>query len=113
MYKFSMKPGTPPLRSARLLDQVSERVRYMHYSLKTEKAYLYWVRFSVRWSAHGGAMRHPRDRGAADVAAFLSMLAAQRKVSVSTHNQALSALLFLYRDVLGVSQLDRLSVLAA
>ena len=44
-----MKPGAPPLQSARLLDQVRERIRYMHYSLKTEKAYLYWVRFFVRW----------------------------------------------------------------
>ena len=44
-----MKPGAPPLRSARLLDQVRERIRYLHYSLKTEKAYLYWVRFFVRW----------------------------------------------------------------
>ena len=42
-----MKPGTPPLKSARLLDQVQERVRYLHYSLKTEKAYLYWVRLSL------------------------------------------------------------------
>lgn len=44
--KVSMKPGAPPLQSARLLDQVRERVRYLHYSLKTEKAYLYWLRFS-------------------------------------------------------------------
>ena len=43
-----MKPGAPSLESARLLGQVLERVRYMHYSLKTEKAYLYWVRFFVR-----------------------------------------------------------------
>jgi hypothetical protein len=41
-----MKPGTPPLKSARLLDQVQERVRYLHYSLKTEKAYLYWRRIA-------------------------------------------------------------------
>lgn len=41
-----MKPGTPPLKSARLLDHVKERTRYLHYSLKTEKAYLYWIRFS-------------------------------------------------------------------
>ncbi len=46
-----MKPGTPPLKSARLLDQVQERVRYQHYSLKTEKAYLYWIRFFIRWIA--------------------------------------------------------------
>lgn len=44
-----MKPGTPLLHSTRLLDQVRERVRYLHYSLKTGKAYLYWGRFFVRW----------------------------------------------------------------
>ena len=98
-----MKPGTPLLRSTRLLDQVSERIRYMHYSLKTEKAYLYWVRFFIRWSAtQAGGMRHPRDMGVADVEAFLSMMANERKVSASTHNQALSALLFLYREVLNI-----------
>ena len=46
-----MKLGAPPLQSVRLLDQVRERVRYLHYSLKTEKAYLYWIRFFIRWSA--------------------------------------------------------------
>jgi integron integrase len=93
-----VKPRTPPLLSTRLLDQVRERARYLHYSLATEKAYLYWVRFFIRW--HG--LRHPRDMGAAEVEAFLSMLAVQRKVSASTHNQALSALLFLYREVLAL-----------
>jgi integron integrase len=98
-----MRPGTPLLRSTRLLDQVSERIRYMHYSPKTEKAYLYWVRFFIRWSAtQPGGMRHPRDMGVADVEAFLSMMANERKVSASTHNQALSALLFLYREVLNI-----------
>jgi integron integrase len=97
-----MKPGTPALHSSRLLDQLRERIRYMHYSLSTEKVYVYWVRFFVRWSAQGGSMRHPRDMGAVDVKAFLSMLTTQRRVSVSTHNQALSALLFLYREVLGI-----------
>ena len=93
-----MKPGDPPLLSKRLLDQVRERARYLHYSLATEKAYLYWVRFFIRW--HG--LRHPRDMGVKEVEAFLTMLATERKVSSSTHNQALSALLFLYREVLGV-----------
>jgi len=98
-----MKPGAPSLQSTRLLDQVRERVRYSHYSLKTEKAYLYWIRFYVRWSAtEPGGMRHPRDMSVAEVEAFLSMLANERKVSASTHNQALSALLFLYREVLGI-----------
>jgi integron integrase len=88
----------PPLQSARLLDQVRERARYLHYSLRTEKAYLYWIRFFIRW--HG--LRHPREMGAPEVEAFLTMLAAQRHVSPSTHSQALSAILFLYRQVLGM-----------
>ena len=95
-----MKPGTPPLQSSRLLDQLRERIRYLHYSLSTEQVYVYWVRFFVRWSARVGPMRHPRDIGAQGVEAFLTMLATERHVSASTHNQALSALLFLYREVL-------------
>ena len=97
-----MKPGTPVLRSTRLLDQLRERIRYLHYSLNTEKAYLHWVRFYVRWHGRNGEMRHPRDMGTAEVEAFLNMLANERKVSASTHNQALSAILFLYREVLGI-----------
>jgi len=97
-----MKPRAPPLQSGRLLDQVRERVRYMHYSLATEKVYLYWVRFFVRWSGRDGKMRHPRDIDAAGVEAFLTMLATERQVSASTHNQALSAILFLYREVLSI-----------
>jgi integron integrase len=86
----------PPLQSTRLLEQVRERVRYLHYSLSTEKAYIYWVRWFVRFHH----LRHPRDMGAAEAKAFLTMLATERKVASSTHNQALSALLFLYREVL-------------
>ncbi len=82
----------------RLLDQLRECIRYKHYSLRTEQAYVYWTRFFIRWSG----MRHPREQGAKEVTGFLAMLANERKVSVSTHNQALSALLFLYREVLGV-----------
>lgn len=96
-----MKPGFPPLQSTRLLDQVRERIRYLHYSLKTEKAYLYWIRFFIRWNAtQPGGMRHPSDMGAKEVEAFLSMMANERKASASTHNQALSAVLFLYREVI-------------
>jgi len=90
-------PQPVPLQSPRLLDQVRERARYLHYSLRTEKAYLYWIRYFIRW--HG--LRHPRAMGAPEVEAFLTMLATQRKVSTATHNQALSAILFLYRQVLG------------
>lgn len=95
-----MKPSTPVLHSPRLLDQLRECLRYRHYSHNTEKSYVYWVRLFVRWSARAsGAMRHPRGMGAADVQAFLTMSASERHVSGSTHNQALSALLFLYRHL--------------
>jgi len=97
-----MKPGGTSLKSVRLLDQVRERIRYLHYSLNTEQVYLYWVRFFVRWHGRNGAMRHPREMGAAEIEAFLTMLATERKVSPATHNQALSALLFLYREVLAI-----------
>lgn len=82
---------------ARLLDQVRERVRYLHYSLRTEQAYVHWVRAFVR---HHG-LRHPKTMGGPEVEAFLSWLSAHRGVSVSTHRQALSALLFLYQQVFG------------
>ncbi len=97
-----MKPGTPPLKSTRLMDQMRERIRYLHYSLNTEKVYQYWVRFFIRWHGRNGQMQHPRNIGAPGVEAFLTMLATERKVSASTHNQALSAILFLYREVLDI-----------
>ena len=93
-----MKPGTPPLRSARLLDQMRERIRYCHYSLRTEQAYLFWVRRFIRFHR----LRHPRSMGSAEVEAFLSHLATERHVAPSTHKQALAALLFLYRQVLDI-----------
>jgi len=86
--------GAPPRR---LLDQVRERLRYLHYSIRTEEAYVHWVRAFVRF--HG--LRHPREMGAAEVCAFLSWLSAERRVSVSTHRQALAALLFLFQQVFG------------
>ena len=90
-------PQLPPLQAPRLLDQVRERVRYLHYSLRTEQAYVHWVRAFVRFHR----MRHPREMGQPEVEAFLSWLAAERRVAVSTHRQALSALLFLYQKVFG------------
>jgi integron integrase len=85
------------LRSNRLLAQLRERLRYLHYSLRTEDAYVYWVRFFIRFHS----LRHPREMGKPEIEAFLTMLATERKVSVSTHRQALSALLFLYKEVIG------------
>jgi len=86
--------AAPPLVSKRLRDPVRKRIRYLHYSLKTEKAYLYWARLCILWSAKQGGMRHPRDMGGADVEAFLTLLANERQVSPATHRQALNALLF-------------------
>jgi len=70
----------------------------MHYSYRTEKTYLYWIRYFIRWSGR----RHPRDLAAAEVTAFLNFLANERSVAAATQNQALSALLFLYGKVLEV-----------
>ena len=84
------------------MDQMRESIRYLHYSLSTEKTYQYWVRFFIRWHGRDGQMQHPRNIGAPGVEAFLTMLATERKVSASTHNQALSAILFLYREVLEI-----------
>ncbi len=58
----------PPLQSTRILDQIRERIRYLHFSRSTEDAYLYWCRFFIRWSG----TRHPREMGAKEVEAFLS-----------------------------------------
>jgi len=80
----------------RLLEVVRAKVRARHYSLRTEKAYVFWIRRYVKF--HG--MRHPRDMGADEVESFLTHLAVDAKVSASTQNQALAAILFLYRDVL-------------
>jgi len=82
----------------KLLDQVRERIRVRHYSLRTEDAYLHWIRRFIFF--HG--KRHPREMGGPEVEAFLSHLATEGRVAASTQNQALSALLFLYRDVLKV-----------
>jgi integron integrase len=80
----------------RLLDRVRERVRMLHYSLRTEQAYLYWCRAFIRF--HG--LRHPAEMGRTEVEAFLTYLAAERGLATATHRQALSALLFLYGKVL-------------
>ena len=82
----------------RLLDQVRELIRIRHYSLRTEQAYVQWIRRFVLF--HG--KRHPRDMGSDELTALLSYLASQRNVAAATQNQALSAILFLYRDVLKI-----------
>jgi integron integrase len=83
----------------KLLDRVREAIRLRHYSRRTEEAYVAWIRRFILF--HG--KRHPSELGASEVSTFLSSLALDRSVSASTQNQALSALLFLYRNVLGLS----------
>ncbi len=80
----------------RLLDQVRDRIRFKHYSLRTEQAYVGWSKRFIRF--HGN--RHPSDLSSAHVEAFLTHLAVDLQVAASTQNQAQSALLFLYREVL-------------
>ena len=80
----------------RLLDRVRGEIRSRHYSRRTEKAYVAWIRRYIFF--HG--KRHPAEMGAPEITGFLTSLAVDRKVAASTQNQALSALLFLYRDVL-------------
>ncbi len=82
----------------RLLDQLRDRIRLQHYSIRTEEAYSDWVRRFVLF--HG--KRHPREMGHAEVEAFLTHLAVAGRVAASTQNQAKSALLFLYKEVLGL-----------
>ena len=82
----------------RLLDQVREKLRYRHYSLRTERAYVDWIRRFILFHRK----RHPAEMRAEEIEAFLTHLAVERKVSASTQNQALSALLFLYKEVLQV-----------
>ena len=90
---------TPPVsQPPKLLDQLRHQIRRLHYSIRTEDAYVYWVRFFIRF--HG--LRHPREMGAPEVEVFLTHLAVERKVSASTQNQALSAILFLYREILKI-----------
>jgi integron integrase len=81
------------------MDEVRGRLRVKHYSLRTERAYLGWIRRFIL----ANAKRHPRTMGGEEVERFLSTLAVQGQVSASTQNQALSALLFLYKEVLGIN----------
>jgi integron integrase len=89
--------GSAPARPVGLLDELRRVLRAAHYSLRTEDQYVHWVRDFVRF--HG--RQHPRALGPAQVQAYLTHLAADRSVAPATHRQALSALLFLYRRVLG------------
>ena len=85
-------------QAPRLLDQVRDAIRRRHYSRRTEETYVQWIRRFIFFSGR----RHPKDLGAAEVTAFLNHLASERDVAAATQNQALSALLFLYKEVLAM-----------
>jgi integron integrase len=87
-----------PAQAPRLLDQVSRAIRVRHYSYRTEQQYVAWIRRYIRF--HG--CRHPRSLGGPEVSAFLTYLASDRNVAAATQNQALAALLFLYKQVLEI-----------
>jgi integron integrase len=94
----AVSAGEVGVRRGGLMDDVVRKLRVGHYSIRTERAYEGWIRRFI--IANG--RRHPRELGAAHVEAFLTRLAVEGRVAASTQNQALSAVLFLYRDVLGM-----------
>jgi len=87
----------PDIGTKKLIECFREAIRARHYSRRTEETYWYWIRWFIFF--HG--KRHPAQMGGAEVSAFLSWLATERNVAAATQNQALSALLFLYKHVLG------------
>ena len=84
------------MKQPRLLDQVRDVVRTMHYSIRTEQAYIHWIKRFILF--HG--KRHPLELGEPEISAFLTHLAVDKHVAAATQNQALSAILFLYKQVL-------------
>ena len=82
----------------KLLDKVRDKIRLKHYSYRTEKTYIDWIKRYIFFHNK----RHPKDMGEHEIEEFLTNLAVQKKVSSSTQNQAFNALLFLYREVLGI-----------
>jgi len=100
-----MKPSRP----VTLIDVVRENIRLRHYSFRTEKAYVGWIRRFVRFCGR----RHPRDLGATEITTFLTHLAVDLKVTASTQNQALQSLIFLYRVVLQMDLPDLSKVVRA
>lgn len=87
----------------KLIDQVRAKLRFLHYSLDTEECYVRWIERFVIFHKHNGVWRHPRELGHVEIEAFLTHLAVERHVSASTQNQAFSAILFLYQQVLEVT----------
>ena len=89
--EFTPKPG-------KLMDQVRETLRFYHYSYSTEKSYVQWILRYIRFNDR----RHPNEMGKTEIERFLSHLAINRNVSAATQNQALNAILYLYKSVLKI-----------
>ena len=88
----------PPPAAPKLLDRLRDHLRTRHYSVRTEATYIDWARRFILFHDK----RHPKDMGAAEVEAFLTHLAVDRHVAASTQNQAKAAILYLYKQILGV-----------
>jgi integron integrase len=94
-----VQENTTSVQPKKILDQVRDKIRFKHYSLSTENTYIAWIKQFTLYHHK----RHPVEMGALEVEAFLTYLATQRHVASATQNQALSAILFLYREVLAVN----------
>jgi integron integrase len=97
------------LQKPKLLEQVRQKIRLRHYSIRTEQSYVAWIRRYILY--HG--KRHPAEMGTAEVEAFLTDLAVRGKVAASTQNQAFCAILFLYKQVLEMDVLENLNAVRA
>ena len=95
--RMNVKPGKQN-KPNKLLERAQEILRIRHYSIRTEEAYIAWMKRFILFHNK----RHPENMGIAEIEAFLSHLAIQGDVAPSTQNQALNALLFLYRQVLDI-----------
>ena len=96
-------------KPVKLLDRVRNKIRSKHYSIRTEKAYISWIKRFIYF--HN--MRHPEEMGRTEVEAFLTDLAVKHKISASTQNQAFNALLFLYREIVKKDVFDGVSAIRA
>ena len=96
-------------KSEKLMDQVHEVMRYHHYGLRTEEAYDRWIRWFIKYNG----TRHPKEMGKKEIESFLTHLAVDRNVAASTQNQALNAIVFLYRDVLDMAVSEELAPVRA
>ena len=85
--------------STRLMDQARDTLRLHHYSLRTEESYLHWIKRYILFHKK----RHPSEMGATEISQFLTYLAVEKHVAAATQNQALSAILFLYKKVLNMN----------